>query len=62
MSGSNGVALDVEARLQFQVNRNLDLEIYTVQPVMGEDLQFFPLEDIHPTLGPTFGGTVEVRY
>ena len=40
VSGSNGVALDVEARFQFQVNRNLDLEIYTVQPVMGEDLRF----------------------
>lgn len=62
VSGSNGTALDIEARIQFQVNRNLDLEVYTVQPVIGEDLQFFPLEDIHPTLGPTFGGTVEVRY
>jgi hypothetical protein len=59
---SDGLALDLESRFQFQVNRNLDLEFYTNIPLVGQDLQFFPIEDIHPTLGPTFGGAVEVRY
>jgi hypothetical protein len=60
--GSDGLAIDLEGRLRFQVNRNLDIELYTSQPLAGQDLQFFPLEDIHPTLGPTYGGAVEVRY
>jgi len=62
VAGSDGLALDLEGRVRFQVNRNLDIEAYTLYPLAGQDLQFFPLEDIHPTLGPTFGGAVEVRY
>jgi hypothetical protein len=62
VAGSNGLALDLEGRLRFQINRNFDVELYTLQPLVGEDLQFFPLEDIHPTLGATYGGSLEVRY
>ncbi|MFK7926758.1 MAG: hypothetical protein AB8H79_01105 [Myxococcota bacterium] len=60
--GSGGNELDVGARLTVNVTRGFDLHLRGNLPLMGQDLQFFPLEDIHPTYGPTFGGAVEVRF
>jgi hypothetical protein len=31
-------------------------------PLRGEDLQFFPIEDIHPTRGNTYTGMFAFRY
>jgi len=59
---SNGQALNLRLQTLFGLSRGVDVAAYTLLPVMGEDLQFFPIEEIHPTLGPTFGGALEVRY
>lgn len=60
--GSSGWTLDVDGRLYLNITRGFDVIAWASVPVRGEDLQFFPIEDIHPTLGTTVGGVVEVRY
>ena len=60
--GSDGFALDATAELVVNFSRGFDLSANATFPLMGEDLQFFPIEDLQPTLGPTFGGAVEIRY
>jgi hypothetical protein len=62
VAGSGGWTLDIDGRLYVNVTRNFDVIAWGSLPIRGEDLQFFPIEDIHPTLGATFGGVVEVRY
>jgi hypothetical protein len=62
VADSDGWSLDLALRSRLTLGRGLDLTPYFVLPLRGEDLQFFPLEEIHPTLGPTFGGVLEVRY
>lgn len=59
---SSGNALDLDAGLLVDVSRGVDIRAHVLLPLMGEDLQFFPIEDLQPTLGPTFGGSVQVRY
>jgi hypothetical protein len=60
--GSSGNAIDATAGVQLNLSRGVDLEAHALFPVKGEDLQFFPIEDLQPTLGPTYGGSVELRY
>jgi hypothetical protein len=60
--GSDGVALDADLGLALQVSRGIDLKGHLLLPLAGEDLQFFPIEDIHPTYGRTFGASIELRY
>lgn len=62
VEGSEGWSLDGVAALTVNVNRNLDLGVNGRLPLRGEDLMFFPIEDLHPTRGVTFGGTLELRY
>jgi hypothetical protein len=62
VSGSDGFNLDVMADAVLNVSPALDLSFYANVPVAGQDLQFFPIEDLHPTAGTTLGGKVEVRY
>jgi hypothetical protein len=62
VAGSDGVTADIDAGLIVNVSRGVDIDLYASLPMMGEDLQFFPIEDIHPTLGRTFGGALELRY
>lgn len=59
--GSDGEALDVRLGGGVNLTRALDLAAWVVLPVTGEDLMFFPLRDLHPTLGPTWGVAVEGR-
>jgi hypothetical protein len=59
---SDGTTMDIDAGVIVNVSRGVDLDLYANLPMMGEDLQFFPIEDIHPTLGRTFGGALELRY
>jgi len=59
---SDGTSFDVKPGVTLNLSRGVDVHAYANLPLVGEDLQFFPIEDLHPTLGPTFGGAVELRY
>jgi hypothetical protein len=62
VEGSGGWALDATGGLTFNMTRGIDLVGAVTVPLRGEDLMFFPIEDIHPTRGNTYSGTVEFRY
>lgn len=62
VEGSDGVAIDGNAGATFNITRGVDFIARATIPVKGEDLLFWPIEDIHPTLGNTYSGTVEFRY
>lgn len=59
---SSGFSLDVPAGAIVHLGRGVDLDLGVNVPVAGEDLQFFPIEDIHPTRGITYSGTLELRF
>ena len=59
---SGGWSLDATGGFTFNMTRGVDLVGAVTVPVRGEDLMFFPIEDIHPTRGNTYSGTVEFRY
>ena len=62
IEGSDGWTLDADAGLTLNVTRGVDLIAGVSIPLRGEDLQFFPIEDIHPTRGNTYTGTFAFRY
>ena len=62
IDGSDGWSLDGDAALTFNLTRGVDLKGGVSVPLRGEDLQFFPIEDIHPTRGITYSGTFAFRY
>lgn len=59
---SSGFMLDVPAGVVLNLTRGFDIDLGVSVPVVGEDLQFFPIEDIHPTRGVTYSGTLELRF
>lgn len=59
---SDGWSLDVPAGAIFNISRGVDVDLAVNIPLRGEDLMFFPIEDIHPTRGFTYSGTLEFRY
>lgn len=59
---SDGWSLDVPAGAVVNITRGVDLDLAVNVPVRGEDLMFFPIEDLHPTRGLTYSGTLELRY
>ncbi len=61
-SGSDGESVDVNTGFIFNITRGVDLIGGVSIPVRGEDLMYFPIEDIHPTRGNTYSGTLEFRY
>lgn len=62
IEGSDGNSLDVGGNLLVQLTRGVDLQGGVSYPLLGEDLTFFPLEDLTPTRAMTFSGTLELRY
>jgi hypothetical protein len=62
VEGSGGDYLDVSVGMTAHLNRNIDLSVGANIPIIGEDLMFFPIEDIHPTYGNTYSGTFTLRY
>jgi hypothetical protein len=62
IEGSDGWSLDADAGLLLNSTRGVDLIGGVSIPLRGEDLQFFPIEDIHPTRGNTYTGTFAFRY
>ena len=61
-AGSDGMALDATAGSVISLSQALDIVIAAQIPLQGEDLMYFPIEDIHPTRGNTYSGTLEFRY
>lgn len=62
LDGSDGWALDLAPELTANVTRGVDLHAAVAIPVRGEDVMYFPLEDLTPTRGLTWSGSVEIRY
>lgn len=62
VTGSEGWSLDATGGFTFNMTRGIDVVGGVTVPVRGEDLMFFPIEDIHPTRGITYSGTLEFRY
>ena len=62
VEGSGGWSYGVDLGLVLNITRNWDLVGGASIPLRGEDLMFFPIEDIHPTRGNTFSGALKFRY
>ncbi|MCK6507052.1 hypothetical protein L6R53_27380 [Myxococcota bacterium] len=62
IADSDGTSLDIPAGVVLNITRGVDVDLGVNVPVMGEDLQFFPIEDLQPTRGITYSGTLELRY
>ena len=60
--GSEGYSYGVDAGAILNATRNVDLCFNANIPLRGEDLMFFPVEDLHPTRGVTYSGSLELRY
>lgn len=59
---SDGWSMDVQSHVTANMGRAADLQLGFLVPIRGEDLQFFPIEDIHPTRGFTYSATFKFRY
>ena len=62
VEGSDGWSFDLNPGAVINITRGLDLDLAASIPLRGEDLQFFPIEDLQPTRGLTFKAAVELRY
>jgi hypothetical protein len=62
ITGTDGWSLDADVGLNVNVTRGVDLIGGVNIPLRGEDLAFFPIEDIHPTRGNTYTGAFAFRY
>ena len=62
MDGSGGWSFGVDTQLIAHASKNADFVLGLHVPVRGEDLMFFPLEDIHPTRGLTWSAALKFRY
>ncbi len=61
LEGTDGWSLDLTPGVTVAASRGVDLRVAMGIPLRGEDL-LFPLEEITPTRGITYSGTVEIRY
>ncbi len=59
---SDGWSLDVNTTFGVSIGHQFDLIGSVWIPLRGEDLQFFPIEDIHPTYGNTYTATMRYRF
>lgn len=59
---SDGWSLDAKAGLTLNVFQTLDIKGTALIPLRGEDLLFFPLEDVHPTTGNVYSGELIYRF
>lgn len=60
--GSDGWSLDARFGATIHITRGVDIVLAAQMPLQGEDLMYFPIEDLHPTRGNTYSGTLEFRY
>lgn len=59
---SDGTSVDGELGALINVTRGVDVSFDVRQSLVGEDLMFFPIEQIHPTRGTTYSTALELRY
>ena len=59
---SDGSSVDSAFGAVLNVTRGVDILFDVRQSLAGEDLQFFPIEQIHPTRGTTYSSAIELRY
>jgi hypothetical protein len=59
---SDGWSLDGYAGLTVNISNKFDLIGRVLMPLVGEDLQFFPIEDLHPTHGNVYTGAFAFRF
>ncbi|MEE2750557.1 MAG: hypothetical protein VX519_03940, partial [Myxococcota bacterium] len=62
VEGSEGWSADADLGVFLHVSRHVELTAGASIPIRGEDLMFFPLEDIHPTRGVTYSGALQFHY
>ena len=64
MTNNNSVISTVDGQIGAVLNltRGVDVLVDVRRSIKGEDLQFFPIEQIHPTRGTTFSTALELRY
>jgi len=62
VDGSDGSAVDSAFGVVLNITRGVDVLFDVRKSLAGEDLQFFPIEQIHPTRGTTYSSAVELRY
>jgi len=62
IEGSNGWAADARLGATLNVMQELDINASAQIPLRGEDLMFFPLEDVHPTYGLVYAGELAYRF
>ena len=62
IDGSDGWALDSVSSATLNIGQRYDIVGSVKIPLRGEDLLFFPIEDIHPTYGITYAGYITARF
>lgn len=62
VENSDGLYLDALMAAEINISNTIDFVGQANIPLVGEDLQFFPIEDIHPTKGNTYTGAFVFRY
>jgi len=62
IDGSDGASIDASIGAVVNVTRGVDVLFDVRHALKGEDLQFFPIEQIHPTRGTTYSTAIELRY
>lgn len=62
VEGSDGWSAGVTSGATIGATRNLDLVLGADIPIRGEDLMFYPIEDLHPTRGNTYSAALEFRF
>ncbi|MEC7986510.1 MAG: hypothetical protein VX278_15195 [Myxococcota bacterium] len=60
--GSDGWSLDARAALGVNIGHQVDLFATANIPIRGEDLDFWPLEELHPTYGNTYSAALRYRF
>lgn len=62
IEGTDGWSVDLNPKLTANVTRGFDVNAGVGIPLRGEGLGLFPLEEITPTRGITWSGSIELRY
>jgi hypothetical protein len=62
IEGSNGWAMDARIGATLNLFQEMDINANALIPLRGEDLMFFPLEDVHPTYGLVYSGELVYRF
>ncbi len=60
--GSDGSSFGLDVTAIGHVIRGIDVVAAANIPLTGEDLMFFPIEDLHPTRGVTYTARLEFRF